>query len=184
MKRFDPRALPYALLRRFHLNPHLHWLAALLVNHHFLLGVAGVILDEQGRVLLFRHTYRRSTPWGLPGGWMVRGESPLEAIEREVREESSLAIRGEELLMVGTTRDRAKLEFVVRASLAGGTFRPSREVDDYKWATLDQLPPLPTFHYTILQQLATRAPGSISWYHAPWVTKRGEGRGARGEEGS
>ena len=61
----------------------MHWLAANLINPHFLLGVAGIITDDQGRLLLFHHTYRRSHPWGMPGGWMSRGESPLETLERE-----------------------------------------------------------------------------------------------------
>src|SRR5438045_9742820 len=64
----------------------------------FLVGVLGVVLDEQGRVLLFRHTYRPFAPWGLPSGLMKPNESPVEAIEREVREESGLVIEVVEVL--------------------------------------------------------------------------------------
>jgi len=44
------------------------------------------VLDEEGRVLLFRHTYRPFAPWGFPSGRLKPNESPAEAIEREVRE--------------------------------------------------------------------------------------------------
>ena len=64
----------FPLLKRFRLPPRLHWLAANLVNPHFLLGVAGIITDEQGRLLKFHHNYRRSHPLGMPGGWMKKGE--------------------------------------------------------------------------------------------------------------
>src|SRR6185369_699323 len=92
MSRFDPRNLLYVFLRRVHVPRWLYALGAHLLNQHFLLGAVAIIADEQGRLLLFHHTYRRRTPWGLPGGWMIRGESPLEAVVREVREESGLAI--------------------------------------------------------------------------------------------
>jgi 8-oxo-dGTP diphosphatase len=45
----------------------------------FLVGVAGVVLDERGQILLLEHVFHRYYTWGLPGGWMDRGESPQEA---------------------------------------------------------------------------------------------------------
>ena len=168
MRWLDPHGLPIFILRRFRVPPGLHWRAAQLLNQHFLLGVAGVITDEQQRVLLFYHTYRRHMPWGFPGGWMMRGESPLETLDREVREESSLVVKAEELLLIGTTRERAKLEFVVRARFIEGSFRPSREVSAAQWWPLDQLPPLSAFQRTILSQLDARRPGEVGWYNAPW----------------
>ncbi|GIV98190.1 MAG: hypothetical protein KatS3mg057_2847 [Herpetosiphonaceae bacterium] len=169
MKLPDPRSFPYRFLRRFTLPPRIHWLAAKLVNDRFLIGVAGIIHDSEGRLLLFHHTYRRRHPWGLPGGWMMRGESPLEALEREVREESGMAVHAERLLLIGTTSDRAKLEFVVQARVIDATFRPSREVSEADWYPTDQLPPLPSFHRIILAQVARLSPGEVGWYTAPWI---------------
>ncbi len=159
----------YPLLQRVRIPPRLHWHLARVVNARFLLGVAGIITDDADRLLLFKHTYRRSHPWGTPGGWMERSESPLQALEREVREESGLQVRSERLLLVGTTPDRPKLEFVVGARVVGGTFTPSAEVSEMGWFSHDQLPPLAPFHTLILHQLTQRATDHVGWYEAPWV---------------
>jgi len=49
-------------------------------------GVAVVAFDEQGRVLLARHSYGPPI-WTLPGGGMARGEDPQQAAIREMKEE-------------------------------------------------------------------------------------------------
>jgi 8-oxo-dGTP pyrophosphatase MutT (NUDIX family) len=43
-------------------------------------------------VLLVRHTYGNRNAWELPGGAIKRGEKPVDAARREMREELSLAI--------------------------------------------------------------------------------------------
>ena len=51
-------------------------------------GVKCVITDR-GRLLLVRHTYGPRV-WDLPGGGVKRGEAPLTAARREMREELGL----------------------------------------------------------------------------------------------
>jgi ADP-ribose pyrophosphatase YjhB (NUDIX family) len=56
--------------------------------------VGAVVHDAHGRLLLVR---RGRDPhrgrWSLPGGRVEPGESPEQAIEREVREETALSVR-------------------------------------------------------------------------------------------
>ena len=55
------------------------------LNDQFLIGVTGIIFDNQDKILLFRHTYRDLDTWSLPGGYIKAREHPKEALEREIK---------------------------------------------------------------------------------------------------
>ncbi|MCB0194090.1 MAG: NUDIX hydrolase [Anaerolineae bacterium] len=61
-------------------------------------GVMGAIFNSSGQVLLVEHVFRPQQPWGLPGGWVERGEDPAQTIRRELQEELNLAIDVRKLL--------------------------------------------------------------------------------------
>ena len=60
------------------------------------LDIRAVVLDREGSVLLVRE--KEDGLWTLPGGWVDVGESPSEAAEREVKEESGYEVRAARLL--------------------------------------------------------------------------------------
>jgi 8-oxo-dGTP diphosphatase len=75
------------------------------IGHALLLvpATAAVICDEAGRVLLIRRGDGRG--WSLPGGLMEPGERVVDALVREVWEETGLEV--EPLRLVGIYSDPA-----------------------------------------------------------------------------
>lgn len=82
MPQFLPAALHRALLPLAHRLRH-RWRRWRKVP---IAGVSVVITNLTGDVLLLKHSYGAAV-WSLPGGGLGRGEDPLAAARREVREE-------------------------------------------------------------------------------------------------
>ncbi len=109
------------------------------LQDQFLVGVTGIIFNDQNQVLLFKHTYR-SHSWSLPGGYMKAGEHPSESLEREIKEESGLVVSIDESLKTRTDRDTARLDLCYTGILIGGEFKASSEVSEYGFFDQDKLP--------------------------------------------
>ena len=61
--------------------------------------VAAVIFDEQGRIFATQRGYGEWKDWWeFPGGKIEQGETPQEALRREIREELDAEIEVGELL--------------------------------------------------------------------------------------
>ena len=112
-----------------------------VLNPSFMVGAMALIQDEQGRILVLEHTYRREVPWGLPGGWLKHAESPESGLAREVFEETSLRIRVEALLAADFW-DATQFDLLYRCTVVSGTYRPSDETGLHRWARIGDLPEL------------------------------------------
>ncbi len=62
------------------------------LNARFMVGVVGLIYDDDLRVLLLHHRFRTPYRWGLPGGFMKGGEDLPAALARELREEIDVEV--------------------------------------------------------------------------------------------
>lgn len=101
------------------------------------LGVAAVVMDAQGRVLLVHHTYR-SSPWNFPGGLVERCEQPDAALVREMREELGLDATVGPLLYADNATQRHHMSLYYRATVTGAP-RYNAELDDHRYVNFDEL---------------------------------------------
>jgi ADP-ribose pyrophosphatase YjhB (NUDIX family) len=60
------------------------------------LGVRAVVVDQDDRVFLVKHSY--VSGWHLPGGGVETGESVVEALRRELMEEGCIEVLDEPVL--------------------------------------------------------------------------------------
>jgi 8-oxo-dGTP diphosphatase len=123
-----------------------------IIQDQFLIGVTGIIFNDQDEVLLLKHTYR-AREWGLPGGYIKAKEHPKEGLEREVEEETSLIISVDTRYKIRTDRETARLDIVYIGTFIGGTFRPSAEVVDAKFFSFDTLPLISKDHLLLIEKI-------------------------------
>ncbi len=106
-------------------------------------AAAAVVVRGRDIVLVQRGIPPYLGQWGLPGGFQDYWETPREAAEREVREETGLEIRIERLLDVAYTRDDPRKRVNVAVYLAqavAGTLRAADDARDVAFFPLDELP--------------------------------------------
>ncbi|MBL8628241.1 MAG: NUDIX domain-containing protein [Rhodospirillaceae bacterium] len=126
----------YRLIPR-HLTRTLLW----AVNAKFNFGAVGLFLTDDKRILVLSHVYRHKYPWGLPGGYLNRGETPEAGILRELREETGLVA---ELTCIFAVEDvdayQREVVFLGRIN-AGQAPQLNHEIFEAAFVPLDQLPP-------------------------------------------
>ena len=107
-----------------------------------------LVEDDQGRVLLARRAFEPfKGRWDLPGGFLEEGEHPLDALRRELREETGLEV--EPLEFLGAWMDRyggdstaeSTLNLYWTARAVAGEPKAADDVDDLRWFARDELPP-------------------------------------------
>lgn len=107
------------------------------------LGVRAVVIDDQGRIALVRHTY--TDHWYLPGAGVKKKESNALALARELREEIALSDFVVDRLLgvyhsLREHKDDHIVVYVVRAGAATIRKADVLEIEDVGWFTPDALP--------------------------------------------
>lgn len=84
--------------------------------------------------------------WGLPGGDLKFGEDPVEAIRREVREETSLLVQEVELLFAVNSTEIRQVNLVYLCKGVSGLFISNEEVSQCRYFDLNTLPDFRPIH--------------------------------------
>lgn len=117
----------------------MHVLASRLVRARFQAAVAALIFNEQGQVLLFKHTYRKFE-WGIPAGSLEHREQPADAIVREFFEETEMKLEVLKLLTVVSAKEDHHLTVIYLSKIVSGEFKPSNEISEMKYFDINELP--------------------------------------------
>ncbi|MCI0597483.1 NUDIX hydrolase [Candidatus Parcubacteria bacterium] len=113
--------------------------------------IVGCYIEHDGAFLVLRRHAHKSNGgcWGLPAGKAEPGEAILEAIEREIREETGLSIPKEELTYFASVPVRhGTIDFDYHMFSVPFNERPDiainvHEHKDYAWVTPKQALQLP-----------------------------------------
>lgn len=131
----------------------LQTLVARFLRPRFRVAVAAFVFDEENRILLCEHTYRKSHPWGLPAGGLEYGEDPEEGIKRELREETGFNVQVERLLYADSAVEFHHVSLIYLCRIIDGTFKPNLEVSSVKFYPLDQLPRLLPTEQALIEKM-------------------------------
>jgi 8-oxo-dGTP pyrophosphatase MutT (NUDIX family) len=112
-------------------------------------GVAGIVRDELGRVLLHRRVV--GDGWAPPSGSVEPGERVTDAIIREVMEETALTIRVARLVGIYSDPDYQIVDYpdgrsvhfvtcLFECQAVGGDLRGSEEGTAWQWFDPRSLP--------------------------------------------
>ena len=152
-----PHQLAYRVLK-------LYW----WVRRPITLGVKGVLLDDQGRVLLVRHTYQPG--WHLPGGGVRRKEGLCEAAIREVWEETGHRVQDSEVQMWGVYSNFAEYKsdhvavFVSRKWECFPEASKSPEISEFGFFPVNSLPAGTTAAtHRRLREIVEAYPRAVVW---------------------
>ncbi len=107
--------------------------------------VRAAVFDPQGRILMVRDA--SDGGWCLPGGWADVGDTPSQAAEREVWEESGFRVKARRVVGVyDANRVPGKLhlyhafKILFLCDLMGGEARPSLETTEVAFFAREEIP--------------------------------------------
>jgi ADP-ribose pyrophosphatase YjhB (NUDIX family) len=122
-----------------------------------LVGVGGVVIDNERALLIRRAGPPMEGQWSIPGGMLELGETLTQGVARELAEETGLEVNVLEIIEVlerifpglpgadGTPGDagRPQYHFVIIDYLCearGGTLCAGSDAQEFAWAREDELP--------------------------------------------
>jgi len=106
----------------------------------FTVTAGAFVFDDESRILLLEHEFRPDSRWGIPGGFLARGEQPEAALRRELREEVSLELTNVEFFFARTLPKPRQVEIYFICNPANVPTPSSFEIRQARWFTMNDLP--------------------------------------------
>ena len=111
-----------------------------LTHTRFTVTAGAVIFNDKREVLLLKHRFRAGSGWGLPGGFMEKGEQPIDALRRELREEIGLEVDDVKVYAARSFKKPQQVEVLFLARANADVKSRTVEVERAEWFALDALP--------------------------------------------
>ena len=128
-------------------------------HDRFLVGVTGLGVDADGKVLLARHRFG-APQWRFLGGFLHPRERVEDALAREIREETGLVVEVGPVLEVVTGYRWERVEIVFAYRVSSGSAALSSEILELRSFAPDALPEVRADQRGLIERHAAAA---ISW---------------------
>jgi 8-oxo-dGTP diphosphatase len=112
------------------------------------LSIKAILINDEGKILVLQRSAQDEDSPGrvdFPGGGVEQDESYVQAVSREIEEETGIVVPVSKLTLTYTfTRhykaaDEARIRLLFVAHVADSTVRLSHEHEAYWWYTPDEL---------------------------------------------
>ncbi|MGE5298105.1 MAG: NUDIX domain-containing protein [Acidobacteriaceae bacterium] len=109
-------------------------------------STGALIVNEENKFLILKRADKEDfLPgyWEIPGGGSDYGETPEEAIKREVKEECDLNVKAQMPLFIGNymlgEKQRIEINFLCRLIDQNSQPKMSEEHQDFAWVSFEEI---------------------------------------------
>lgn len=122
-------------------------------------GSLVVVCNEQDEFLLVRQRTREHGRWGLPGGFLGRGEQPVDGAVRELSEETGVLCKPDQLVPLMEYKQPWASHydhlFGLRVQGDGESATRRLEIAERRWFTATEEPPLTAAANEVFLRIST-----------------------------